>query len=57
MAIPSLDGHDDILAVRGDELEELLRAGSEVLVDLDCPRLVEDTDVQGPGVKVNPAVS
>lgn len=43
--IADLGVHDNILAVRDDELEDLLRAGSEVLADLDCSRLVEDTDV------------
>ncbi len=49
-------GHGEILAVRSDDLEERLRVRSEVLVDLDLSRLVEDTDVEGSGVEIDSAV-
>jgi hypothetical protein len=52
----ALGGHHEILAVRSDELEECLRVGAEVLVDLDVSGLIENTDVEGSGVKIDAAV-
>ena len=40
----ALDGRRGILSVGSDELEELLRAGSEALVGTDFYCLVQDTD-------------
>ena len=52
----ALGGHDDILAVRSDDLEERFWGGAEVPVDLNVSRLVEDTDVEGSGVEIDTAV-
>jgi hypothetical protein len=52
----ALSGDDEILAIRGDELEERLWVSTEVLVDSDGSGMVEDTDVERPRVEIDAAV-
>jgi len=49
-------GDDDVLAVRGDDLEEGLRSGGHVLVHEHVPRGVEDADVHGACMQIDSAV-
>ena len=52
----ALDGDDEIVAVRGDRSQKLLRARAELLVDEHLAGLVEDAHVQAPGVQIDAAV-
>ena len=46
----TFDGDDEIVATRGNRLEQGLRAGFHVPVQHDLAILVQDTDVHAAGV-------
>jgi len=52
----AFDGDNDVFAVCFDSLEEGIGLSVDVLVEQDVPVLVEDTEIHGPGVKVDTAV-
>ena len=52
----ALDADDEIVAIGRDGFEEVLRSGPEVLVEPDFAIAVEDAQVHGLGVQVDPAV-
>jgi hypothetical protein len=52
----ALDGDDQILPVRGDRAEEDLRVAADVLIEQDLAGLVENAEIHGAGVQVNPTV-
>jgi hypothetical protein len=48
--------HDDLLAVGRNGLEQGFGGGLHIAVQECCPGLIEDTDVHGAGVQIDPAV-
>ena len=47
---------DDLLTVRSDGLEQRLRGGGHVPVQQRFPSLVEDAQVHGAGVEIDPTI-
>jgi hypothetical protein len=52
----ALGADDDAVAKRLDGAEHRFGSAWQVLVEHDVAGLVEDTEVHGPGVQVDPAV-
>jgi hypothetical protein len=52
----ALDGDDQVLLVRGDRAEEDPRVTADGLLEEDLAGLVEDAEIHGAGVQVNPTV-
>ena len=52
----ALDGDDEIVMVRLDDLEESIGPCWQVAVDQNLPVLIDDTDVHRSGVKIDTAV-
>jgi hypothetical protein len=52
----ALDGDDEVVAERGDGLKERLGAAPEILLEQDLAFSIEDAQVHGLGVKIDPAV-
>src|SRR5262249_29620878 len=54
--VHALDADHDVVAERGDRFAEGLGPGGDVLVEDDGAVLVEDAEVERPGVQVDAAV-
>ncbi len=52
----ALDGNDEVVAVGGDGFEERLGAAPEILLEQDLAFAVEEAQVHGLGVQIDPAV-
>jgi hypothetical protein len=52
----TLDGHDDLGAIRQTRPEECLWTGLHVLMAQDLPSLIQDADIQAAGMQVDAAI-
>jgi hypothetical protein len=52
----AFDGHDEILPIGPDRLQELSRVAPKVAVQKHLSFLVENADVHEPRMKIDPAV-
>jgi hypothetical protein len=52
----TLDGDDDIGAIRCNSLEECLWTGLHVLVEQDLPSLIQDADIHAAGMPIDAAI-
>jgi hypothetical protein len=52
----AFDGNNDILPIRLDGPEEVLRSGFEVFVQHGLAFLIQDTDIHGSGVQIDAAI-
>jgi hypothetical protein len=52
----ALDGYGDVLTIWSDDGKEGIGIGWEIFVNQDLSDLVEDADIQGSGVEIDPTV-